>query len=161
VICGIAIPVYIRHRDLLGGLIHEYAQVAQRYDQFGTPGMTRVPGPLQQSRTKNSTSFDCALRASCPDHPRTCRKINYSSRSTTTHDHAQGNCPGCRRSLPWRASSAPTGIDVACCGDDESVTLQRDDGWVRIAGLNHNLSTMATTGHIIRIKNKVNAELGS
>jgi hypothetical protein len=64
-----------------------------------------------------------------------------------------------KRSLK-RTRRPHLGIDVARYGDDESVIMQREGGWARIAWLGHKLSTMETTGHIIRIKNKLNAEPG-
>jgi hypothetical protein len=39
--------------------------------------------------TRISAFLDCALRASSPSQAMTCRKIRYSSRNDTAHDHAQ------------------------------------------------------------------------
>ena len=57
-------------------------------------------------------------------------------------------------------TQAHLGIDIARFGDDESVIMQREGGWVRAAWVGGKLSTMVTTGHIVRIKNKLNAEPG-
>ena len=64
-----------------------------------------------------------------------------------------------KRSLP-RTRKPHLGIDIARFGDDESVIMQREGGWVRAAWVGGKLSTMVTTGHIVRIKNKLNAEPG-
>lgn len=52
------------------------------------------------------------------------------------------------------------GIDVARYGDDESVIMQREGGWARVAWAGGKLSTMETTGHVIRVKKQLNSEPG-
>jgi hypothetical protein len=44
------------------------------------------------------------------------------------------------------------GIDVARYGDSETVIMQREGGWARIAWAGGKLSTMETTGHVVRVK---------
>ena len=64
-----------------------------------------------------------------------------------------------KRSLP-RTRKPHLGIDIARFGDDESVIMQREGGWVRAAWVGGKLSTMVTTGHIVRIKNKLGSRTG-
>jgi hypothetical protein len=52
------------------------------------------------------------------------------------------------------------GIDVARFGQDETVIMQRQGGWARVAWAGHKRSTMETTGHIVRVKKQLNAEPG-
>jgi hypothetical protein len=52
------------------------------------------------------------------------------------------------------------GIDVARYGDDETVIMQREGGWARIAWAGGKLSTMETVGHVGRVKKQLNAEPG-
>jgi hypothetical protein len=52
------------------------------------------------------------------------------------------------------------GIDVARYGDDESVIMQREGNWARVVWSAGKLSTMETTGHIVRITKQLNAEPG-
>jgi hypothetical protein len=56
-----------------------------------------------------------------------------------------------KRSLP-RTRKPHLSMDVARFGEDESVIMQREGSWARIAWLGHKLSTMETVGHIIRVK---------
>jgi hypothetical protein len=51
-------------------------------------------------------------------------------------------------------------VDCDEDGDDESIIMQREGGWARIARVRSKLSTMETTGHIVRIKNQLNDEPG-
>jgi hypothetical protein len=44
------------------------------------------------------------------------------------------------------------GIDVARYGDDETVIMQREGGWARIAWAGGKLSTMETVGHVGRVR---------
>ena len=64
-----------------------------------------------------------------------------------------------KRSLP-RTRKPHLGIDVARFGEDESVIMQREGSWARVAWVGHKLSTMATVGHITQTKKKLNAEAG-
>jgi hypothetical protein len=59
-----------------------------------------------------------------------------------------------RNRKPW------LGIDVARYGDSETVIMQREGGWARIAWAGGKLSTMETTGHVVRVKKQLNAEQG-
>jgi hypothetical protein len=52
------------------------------------------------------------------------------------------------------------GIDVARYGDDETVIMQREGGWARIAWAGGKLSTMETVGHVGRVKKQLNSEPG-
>jgi hypothetical protein len=52
------------------------------------------------------------------------------------------------------------GIDVACYRDDESVIMQREGNWAPVVWSAGKLSTMETTGHIVRITKQLNAEPG-
>jgi hypothetical protein len=64
-----------------------------------------------------------------------------------------------KRSLP-RTRRPHLGIDVARFGEDESVIMQREGSWARVAWVGHKLSTMATVGHITQTKKELNAEAG-
>jgi hypothetical protein len=64
-----------------------------------------------------------------------------------------------KRSLP-RNRKPHLGIDIARYGDSESVIAQREGGWVRLAWTGGKLSTMVTTGHIVRVKKELNDEPG-
>jgi hypothetical protein len=64
-----------------------------------------------------------------------------------------------KRSLP-RNRKPSLGIDVARYGDSESVIMQREGGWARIAWVGGKFSTMETTGHVIRVKKQLNEEPG-
>ena len=52
------------------------------------------------------------------------------------------------------------GIDVARYGDSETVIMQREAGWARIAWAGGKLSTMETVGHVVRVTKQLNAETG-
>jgi hypothetical protein len=52
------------------------------------------------------------------------------------------------------------GIDVARYGDSETVIMQSEGGWARIAWAGGKLSTMETVGHVGRVKKQLNAEPG-
>jgi hypothetical protein len=52
------------------------------------------------------------------------------------------------------------GIDVARYGDDESIIMQREGNWARVVWAGGKLSTMETTGHILRVKKELTAEPG-
>jgi hypothetical protein len=52
------------------------------------------------------------------------------------------------------------GIDVARYGDDESIIMQREGSWARVVWAGGKLSTMETTGHILRVKKELTAEPG-
>jgi hypothetical protein len=64
-----------------------------------------------------------------------------------------------KRSLE-RTRRPHLGIDVARYGDDETVIMQRESGWARIAWAGGKLSTMETVGHIVRVTKTLNAEPG-
>ena len=52
------------------------------------------------------------------------------------------------------------GIDVARYGDSETVIMQSEGGWARIAWAGGKLSTMETVGHVGRVKKQLNSEPG-
>jgi hypothetical protein len=52
------------------------------------------------------------------------------------------------------------GIDVARYGDSETVIMQREGGWARIAWAGGKLSTMETVGRVERLTKQLNAEPG-
>jgi hypothetical protein len=64
-----------------------------------------------------------------------------------------------KRSLP-RNRKPCLGIDVARYGDSETVIMQRENGWARVAWAGGKLSTMETVGHTQRVKKQLNAEMG-
>jgi hypothetical protein len=51
-------------------------------------------------------------------------------------------------------------IDVARFGEDETVILLREGGWVRVYRSNSKADTMTTTGHVVKAMRDMNAELG-
>jgi hypothetical protein len=52
------------------------------------------------------------------------------------------------------------GIDVARYGDSETVIMQREGSWARVAWAGGKVSTMETAGHVVRVTKALNAELG-
>jgi hypothetical protein len=64
-----------------------------------------------------------------------------------------------KRSLQ-RTRRPHLGIDIARFGDDETVIMQREGSWARVAWAGGKLSTMESAGHIIRVKNQLNSEPG-
>jgi hypothetical protein len=64
-----------------------------------------------------------------------------------------------KRSLA-RTRKPHLGVDVARYGDDETVIMQREGGWARIAWAGGKLSTMETVGHVVRVTKTLNTEPG-
>jgi hypothetical protein len=50
--------------------------------------------------------------------------------------------------------------DIARYGEDESVGMRREGGWVRVYRAHHKADTMTTTGHIVKAHRDIHAEKG-
>ena len=50
--------------------------------------------------------------------------------------------------------------DIARFGEDESVGMRREGGWVRVYRAHHKADTMTTTGHIAKAHRDIHAEKG-
>jgi hypothetical protein len=50
--------------------------------------------------------------------------------------------------------------DIARFGEDESVGMRREGGWVRVYRAHHKADTMTTTGHIAKAHRDIHAERG-
>jgi hypothetical protein len=66
--------------------------------------------------------------------------------------HRAGMGRGGAEAILARNRKPSLGIDVARYGDSETVSMQREGGGARIAWAGGKLSTMETTGHVVRVK---------
>jgi hypothetical protein len=79
-----------------------------------------------------SALFDCALRASSPSQAVNCRKIRYSSRTTTTDDHGprprSSDAAGHRRGWPVRHPQVLCLWDPERCAASEVTSFREGQG---------------------------------
>jgi hypothetical protein len=50
--------------------------------------------------------------------------------------------------------------DIARFGEDETVGMRREGGWIRVCRAHSKADTMTTTGHIVKAQRDINAERG-
>jgi hypothetical protein len=50
--------------------------------------------------------------------------------------------------------------DIARFGEDETVGMRREGGWIRLSRAHHKADTMTTTGHIVKAHRDINDEKG-
>ena len=50
--------------------------------------------------------------------------------------------------------------DIARFGEDETVIMRREGGWIRTYRAHHKADTMTTTGHIVNAMREIDAEEG-
>jgi hypothetical protein len=64
-----------------------------------------------------------------------------------------------KRTLP-RTRRPLVAADIARFGEDETVIMRREGGWIRVYRARHKADTMTTTGHIVNAMREIDAEEG-
>jgi hypothetical protein len=64
-----------------------------------------------------------------------------------------------KRTLP-RTRRPLVAADIARFGEDETVIMRREGGWIRTYRAHHKADTMTTTGHIVNAMREIDAEEG-